>query len=745
MNDILQLKGRFVQKKSEGRPGAPQLPAGSSINLKHLIRLKDDLQSLIDFWEGEEYFDGALISVYYNKIVAKSNRINSYFSFDGVSANESIVGAKFSNSFQKKHIITHYVSIDALYFSIELIKKVILVVDKEFNGYVNVENFNGKNTLNHINFHSYNISKSKFQRAIVDASYIEKFDVENSSINTGDASIVTIYNTGTDTKKLLGDLGIRIYSERILNDTTILLDPNNLQLLLQKAPYLVAMATENISELAPSDFKSYSEIQPGKIPLPSIEPTVGVIDTLFDERVYFAEWVEFHNMLDENIPIESNDYRHGTAVSSIIVDGPSLNPHLDDGCGRFKVRHFGVATNKAFNSFTIIRSIKEIILKNPDIKVWNLSLGSNDEVNENFISAEAAILDEIQYEYDVIFVIAGTNKKVLAEAIEKRIGSPADSINAMVVNSVSSNGEVVPYSRRGIVLSFFTKPDISYYGGAAGEFISVCEPLGKAEVTGTSFAAPWISRKLSYLIDIMGLSKELAKALIVDSAINWDHAPDYNELSMKGYGTVPIRIEDIIKSPRDEIKFVVSGTSEKYDTFNYDFPVPVHEGKHPYIARATLCYFPKCSRNQGVDYTNTELDIYFGRINNKGKLTSINNNKQSMEEDSHYLYEESARKLFRKWDNVKHIKEVLKPNLRAKKVYTNPMWGMSIKTKERLQSRDGEGIKFGVVVTLKEINGVNRIEEFVQQCSLKGWIVNRINVEERIDIFETANETIELE
>lgn len=70
---------------------------------------------------------------------------------------------------------------------------------------------------------------------------------------------------------------------------------------------------------------------------------------------------------------------------------------------------------------------------------------------------------------------------------------------------------------------------------------------------------------------------------------------------------------------------------------------------------------------------------------------------------------------------------------------------MSIKTKERLNPRDGEGIRFGVVVTLKEINGVNRIEDFVQQCSLKGWLVNRINVENQIDIYQTANETIEFD
>lgn len=57
-----------------------------------------------------------------------------------------------------------------------------------------------------------------------------------------------------------------------------------------------------------------------------------------------------------------------------------------------------------------MRNIKNIVESNKDIKVWNLSLGSNIEINPNFISPEAALLDELQYENDVIFVIAGTNK-----------------------------------------------------------------------------------------------------------------------------------------------------------------------------------------------------------------------------------------------------------------------------------------------------------------------------------------------
>ncbi len=136
-----------------------------------------------------------------------------------------------------------------------------------------------------------------------------------------------------------------------------------------------------------------------------------MIDTQFDERVYFHEWVKYKNKLSSDFEIKTEDCNHGTAVSSIIVDGPSFNPSLDDGCGRFRVRHFGVATAGRFSSFTILKLIRNIVAENRDIKVWNLSLGSAMEIDNNFISPEAAELDKIQCEYDVIFVVAGTNKR----------------------------------------------------------------------------------------------------------------------------------------------------------------------------------------------------------------------------------------------------------------------------------------------------------------------------------------------
>ena len=170
------------------------------------------------------------------------------------------------------------------------------------------------------------------------------------------------------------------------------------------------------------------------------------------------------------------------------------------------------------------------------------------------------------------------------------------------------------------------------------------------------------------------------------------------------------------------------------------------------MAKATLCYFPNCSRNQGVDYTNTEMDIHFGRLikykNGNVSIKCINDNKQS-DEGKLLLYEGDARKLYRKWDNVKHIRENIKtPRGRQKlpkKKNENELWGISIKTKERLSSRDGNNLKFGVVVTLKEVNGINRIQEFIQQCQFRGWLVNSINIENRIDIYNTSEEELKFE
>ena len=82
-----------------------------------------------------------------------------------------------------------------------------------------------------------------------------------------------------------------------------------------------------------------------------------------------------------------------------------------------------------------------------------------------------------------------------------------------------------------------------------------------------------------------------------------------------------------------------------------------------------MCYFPKCDRAQGVDYTNTELNLHFGRIDDNGKIKEVNEDVQNCDEiettNAYHILEGEARARFRKWDNVKYITEIPKSRPRA--------------------------------------------------------------------------------
>ena len=211
---------------------------------------------------------------------------------------------------------------------------------------------------------------------------------------------------------------------------------------------------------------------------------------------------------------------------------------------------------------------------------------------------------------------------------------------------------------------FLPQPDVSYYGGSEEQYIQVCEPLGVVNIAGTSFAAPWIACKLSYLIDVFVLNREVAKTMIIDTARAWKEKPTPEEVALYGHGIVPVRIEDIIQIKDDGIKFIVSDLSEKWNTYNYHFPIYLKNNKYPYIAKATMCYFPMRDKTQGVDYTNTKLNLHFARIKDDGKLNEINNDTQNQEDASStpkgYILEGVARERFRKWDNVKYVTEIPK-------------------------------------------------------------------------------------
>ncbi|WP_303148960.1 S8 family peptidase [uncultured Cloacibacillus sp.] len=753
MNPLLQVKLRFDNERNTQQVVAKNLRANASTSDDKVCQLIESLRAVNRFYKNSpKVIENMLIDVNYNDIIAKSNRIQALLKPVGRATNDIIVGARFSAAEvgAENHVITYYVDPKTVGRTIGELEIIRSFIQERLNGKATPSNFNETRTKRpNIDYDGYGLSKPKIRNLIVDCSVVESFSIPGIDVPVEQESyLITFYKTELSIDSLLEKLNVNsgYYRYTFYGDDTISATKELYQYLSGNVPYLISMVSSDLSKITLNDIGVEQKLPTISIPDPANEPTIGVIDTLFDESVYFSKWVENNDYLDliEKPLAQNSEREHGTEVTSIIVDGPRLNPGLDDGCGRFKVRHFGVCDDKISVS-RLVRKIKDIVSKNPDIHVWNLSLGTEDEVSKNFISYDAAEIDELTSQGNVIFVISGTNDNRSTKDRTLRVGSPADSLNSIVVNSVRRDRTPATYSRKGNVLSFFNKPDVSYYGGDHDERIIVYSPIrGEVEEFGTSFAAPWISRKLCYLIDIMGLSREVAKALIIDSAAGWEYKTStYKMKDLIGYGIVPISINSILETSNDEIRFVVYGVSESYKTANYAIPVPKDEdNNYPYIARATMCYFPKCSRSQGVDYTNRELSLKFGRVKPNGSIEDINDNIQ--DDAGAYVDERASRREFRKWENTKFISKIHKKN-RPLKSYDERFWGISVVSKERLSTKMQGGLNFAAVITLKEIQGINRIQYFITACNLRGYIVNQLNMNAQVEVYNANQEEITFE
>lgn len=742
MNDLLHLSNLWNERPGKSYPPFPKLKNDKKVTTEKLEKFISELSNLKTFWQKrQDLVEGAIISVYYDRVVAKSNRIKQIFRKNTAhDPNEYVVAARYIGEGEKtKHVITYHVPFSILTATIKELKDDKKIVSENLNGSVT------ESTLEKIkkapNVIALKDSKGKitnakakyFAQMIVDSSFVEKFDNYEAKIVADEPKIISLYDlhNGATTIKnsieLLKKLGIEKNPNDFLDQLTVRLDRDDLKKISEEGSYFVYMATRDAFSLkndsSPIKNKTFQSLS-----APTNEPTIGVLDTYYEPIEYLKNWVEPHNIVTNSDP-----KYHGNKVTSIIVNGPEYNPILQDNCGLFKVRHFGITESNGDSSFTIMKRIEEAVNQNPDIHVWNLSLGSPLSTGTNAISETSAFLDKLQSENEnILFIISGTNLKdgtTKEDDKYNRIGSPADSINSLVVNSVTIDNKVPDYARKGPVLRYFIKPDVAYYGGSDAYFIQAATPLGAAQVQGTSFAAPWIARKASFLIDKLHLSREVAKALIIDSASGWQQkSPNPQYL---GYGIVPKKIEDVVNGKKDEIRVSLTGRNEKHESYTDGIPIPQVKGKCPFIARATLVYTPKCTRNQGVDYTNTELSLQFGRI--QGNVTtSIVSLKNDNKLDK-YITEGDARVRADKWDNVKIVGEKYTDRRRAKKIIGKGLWGIKLVSSERLSNKRKVPCAFAIILTFKNLEHKNLIAEFKQLCSYNNIRISDINIHERLE------------
>ena len=255
MNRMLKLKGKFNQKSKNPNFGPPRMKTGMTLTSDNVRRIINDLENCKKYWEDITLIKGALLSIEYVDIVSKSRRIQSLL------PGNKIVGARFTDD-GKRHIITYYLSRESITKTIKYLKEIEEILDSKFNKEITNDDLEIIESI--IDFKKTIINKSNFLKSIVDLSNITKIFVSELDKESEDRKIISIYETEKEPKKILEDLGLDIPNDRIRN-TTLLLNANEINLLLQKAPYLIAMEVEDISKI------------PVEISYDDIENIVGVL------------------------------------------------------------------------------------------------------------------------------------------------------------------------------------------------------------------------------------------------------------------------------------------------------------------------------------------------------------------------------------------------------------------------------------------------------------------------------------
>ncbi|HYG01657.1 MAG TPA: S8 family peptidase [Chryseosolibacter sp.] len=382
---------------------------------------------------------------------------------------------------------------------------------------------------------------------------------------------------------------------------------------------------------------------PIKRPTPGKDyPIVGVLDSGIAEIDSLKPW-----LLPDRFtvyPETSVDRGHGTFVAGIIVYGDDLqgmNFTGVEGCYLYDATVIPRSTER-IDQDELVDNIRRAIESKPEIRVWNLSLGTKTESHPNQFSKFGIALDEIQKRYNVIICkSAGNCINFLGSSPipPSRIAVSADSLRSVVIGSVAHAKDIhdladvnhpSPFSRVGKGPCFSTKPELVHYGGNAGkDSAGQLKKNGVKSFTignqiatdiGTSFSTPRVSAILSGLDHSIreAFDPQLIKALAIHSARYPSELslPQVEKLRQVGFG-IPSSVNEVLFNSSSEITLILQDNLEKgqyIEIMDFPFPESMVDDEGFYYGEiiVTAVASPLVDPNNGYEYCQSNLEIKLG-------------------------------------------------------------------------------------------------------------------------------------
>lgn len=463
---------------------------------------------------------------------------------------------------------------------------------------------------------------------------------------------------------------------------------------------------------------------------PTKKTVIGVIDgpTNLDTLPQFKKY--FVSNVTEIEDDKKVSFDHGNSVASLIIALNELNESSNDNLGNFKIKHFGILgeyTNLKNEqmygaSYMFLKNkLKEIILGNKDIKIWNLSFGIMKRPWTISIWPNGQFLDALSKEAGCLFIVSSGND---GDSTNKNLNSPADSLNALSVGSVELFGDSLfnkaKYSSVGQVIQY-VKPEISSLGGQSNSGDNLFLINGKLEIKqflGTSYAAPKIARLAAQLIE-EGYGILETKAKIISMA---NSEKPKNKSSAFGY------VINYINNSDNDLEIKISGSLLGNKPRYYDLNI-----KGAKAVEITTCIFANPKINLGEEYSissieasliayNKEYDTLTPEIENKFSFGAVPI-KQKPIQDETYLRSEYGKYFttFKRKYNFKKEFNVLDYNVKYPKC-TNT--AIRLRRLNLFDVKNTEKLEFSTICIIK----------FYSKEALKLFKSNNIHVLNEVSV-----------
>lgn len=477
-------------------------------------------------------------------------------------------------------------------------------------------------------------------------------------------------------------------------------------------------------------------------------PIVAVVDSGISDCESIAPWVA--GRISCVAPTYKND-AHGTFVGGLITNSFNLNNN-DPRFPKCQSKIFCVEVlgNGVGDLFDIIETMHEVAKVNPQIKVWNLSLGSSEPVSKYEMSTMAIMLDEFQDKYDCLCVVAAGNFEGSArewpptQELKDGISSPGDSVRSLTVGSIAhidgfvKNLEPSHFSRKGPVSNYVQKPEVVHFGGNI--MINSGQPvvLGVNSIDsngnshsdiGTSFSTPIVSSIAANLFEKIGerANPTLIKTLIIHNS-NLNNNIDDKDKPYYGWGK-PQDSEDILSVKDYESTMIFEGFAQKsFEIEKLPFPIPeclrTDDGKVRAEFFITLVYHPELDPQRAFEYCQMNIDVGFGKIEN-GKFKSL----VPLQKEQH-LFEKDLVINGDKWSPIKVYKKRFPQGTNIKD------WRLRVSVMDR-EGYEAQGvlIPFSIALTIRDIDKEQPVyNEMSQLMDQYNWEVSDLVIDTQIQV-----------